>query len=150
MKPVHLIVAVAGIGSLVGLAGCAMPSPKAPTSAPTHSAAQPMAGNGAKSSPLEAKRALFDETNRRTSRSSSPTGAAFIAGLQGAGFATSSLEVTTDVTSVGLTAPSIQFAALVDSTCLIGQYGPDGSGYRSLTAAPIATGQCLIGTPTRR
>ena len=96
--------------------------------------------------PLEAKHALFDETNVRTSNTS-PTGAAFLAGLEAAGFAADTLEVTTDVTSVGLKAPSIQFAALVDSTCLIGQYGPDGTGYRSITAAPIATGRCLIGAP---
>jgi hypothetical protein len=141
VKPVHIVLAVALLGSLTGLAGCAAPPPTEATGTPTDATgAEQDSGT-----PLDPRHALFDETNLRTSRSSSPTGAAFISGLRAAGFAAESLEVSADVTSAGLKAPSIQFAALVGSTCLIGQYGPDGTGYRSVTAAPIATGQCLIG-----
>ena len=143
MKATTLIAALLGTVSLIGLAGCAAPVPEEPIATPTHSVspAPPPA-----KTPLEAKHALFDETNLRTSNTS-PTGAAFLAGLEAAGFAADTLEVTTDVTSVRLKAPSIQFAAIVDSTCLIGQYGPDGTGYRSIATAPIATGRCLIGAP---
>ena len=143
MKATTLIAVLLGTGFLIGLAGCATPVPEEPIATPTHSVSP--APTPAKT-PLEAKHALFDETNLRTSNIS-PTGAAFLAGLEAAGFAADTLEATTDVTSARLKAPSIQFAALVDSTCLIGQYGPDGTGYRSITAAPIATGRCLIGAP---
>jgi hypothetical protein len=143
MKATTLIAVLLGTGTLIGLAGCAAPAPEEPVATPTHSASR--APSPAKT-PLEAKHALFDETNLHTSNTS-PSGAAFLAGLEAAGFAADTLEVTTDVTSARLKAPSIQFAALVDSTCLIGQYGPDGTGYRSITAAPIATGRCLIGAP---
>jgi hypothetical protein len=143
MKPTTLIAVLLGTGSLIGLAGCATPALEEPVAMPTQSASR--APSPAKT-PLEAKHALFDETNLHTSNTS-PSGAAFLAGLEAAGFAADTLEVTTDVTSARLEAPSIQFAALVDSTCLIGQYGPDGTGYRSITAAPIAAGRCLIGAP---
>ncbi len=144
MKSSTMIAALIGAGSLAGLVGCVAappPTTQSPSSAPTSSPAP------APKTALEIKHALFDETNLRTSHNSTPSGAAFLAGLTAAGFAGDSLEVTTDVTSVGLTAPSLQFAALVDSTCLIGQYGPDGTGYRSIAVAPITTGRCLIGTP---
>jgi hypothetical protein len=143
MKATTLIALLLGTGSLIGLAGCTTPVPEEPIATPTYTVSP--APTAAKT-PLEAKHALFDETNLRTSNTS-PTGAAFLAGLEAAGFAADTLEVTTDVTSVRLKAPSIQVAALVGSTCLIGQYGPDGTGYRSITAAPIATGRCLIGAP---
>ena len=143
MRATTVIAVLLATGSLIGLAGCAAPAGEEPIATPTHSVSS--APTPAKT-PLEAKHALFDETNLRTSRTS-PTGAAFLTGLEAAGFPTDTLEVTTDVTSARLKAPSIQFAALVDSTCLIGQYGPDGTGYRSITAAPIANGRCLIGVP---
>jgi len=132
-----------GVGSLIGLAGCATPASTHPTAAPTHSASPSPSPKTA----LEAKHALFDAANLQTIRSASPTGAAFLDGLTAAGFPADTLEATTDLTSAGLTAPSIQFSALVDATCLIGQYGPDGTGYRSMTAPPIVPGRCLIGAP---
>ncbi|WP_345762370.1 DUF6993 domain-containing protein [Diaminobutyricibacter sp. McL0608] len=143
MKTTTLIAVLLGTGSLIGLAGCAAPVPEEPIATPAYSASPAPTPT---KTPLGVKHALFDETNLRTSNTS-PTGAAFLAGLEAAGFAADTLEVTTDVTSVGLKSPSIQFAALVDSTCLIGQYGPNGTGYRSITAAPISTGRCLIGAP---
>lgn len=147
MKARTRIAVLVGVVSLAGLAGCAAPTHTAPPAAPPFSAAPGTDTGSDAAKALEAKRALFDSTNLRTSRGPTTTGTAFLAGLAAAGFAADSLEATTDVTSVGLTAPSIQFAARVDTTCLIGQYGPDGTGYRSITAAPIATGHCLIGAP---
>ncbi len=55
------------------------------------------------------------------------------------------MQVTPDRTSANLTPGSILFSALVDGTCLIGQFGDEVGGYHSTQARPISTGQCLIG-----
>ncbi|NEN05740.1 hypothetical protein G3T36_07625 [Diaminobutyricibacter tongyongensis] len=146
MKATTLITVLLGTGSLLGLAGCADPVPEEPVPAPIPSVTPaPMPPK----TPLQASHALFDETNLRTSNTVPTGGAAFLAGLEAAGFAADTLETTTDLTSVGLKAPSIQFAALVDSTCLIGQYGPGDTGYRSVIVAPLVTGGCLVGESHR-
>ena len=128
------------------LSACTQADPPKPS--PSGHAQAPAAGVDAESRDTPS-RALFDRTNERTAAASSPTGADFISALEAAGFRRGSLEVTADVTSARLAAPSIQFSARVGDSCLIGQYGPDGSSYRSVLAAPITTGDCLIGTQKR-
>jgi len=53
------------------------------------------------------------------------------------------MQVTPDVTTVGVKADSIQFSVLWKGQCLIGQYG--FAEYHSLVAPVLGTGKCLIG-----
>lgn len=70
-------------------------------------------------------------------------GRAFIDNLVAAGYPKSDMEVTPDVTAIGIAADNIQFAIRLNGTCLIGQYG--NVGYHSTTAGLLSTGRCLVG-----
>jgi hypothetical protein len=88
----------------------------------------------------------FDKVNRATiAANPGAQGRAFIDALVAAGFAKSDMQLTPDMTTIGLKANSIQFSVQLGDTCLIGQYGADAGGYQSTTSATLATGGCLIG-----
>lgn len=71
-------------------------------------------------------------------------GRSFIDNLVAAGFATSTMEVTPDRTSINAQADQIQFSVRLNGTCLIGQYG--GGAYNGVAAPILADDTCLIGT----
>lgn len=71
-------------------------------------------------------------------------GPQIIDGLATAGFDKSEMQVSRDTTPTGLQADSIQFSVAFHDECLIGQWGTS-TGYHSMVAAPLGTGQCLVG-----
>jgi hypothetical protein len=143
---------VAAVVLAVGLSGCAAArdvptidgtatsaTGSVPSSAPEATAATTPPGAAGQAL------ARFDATNLRTAqRATSPGGRAFIDALVEAGFRRSDMQVTADRTTIGLAVPSVQFSVLVRGVCLIGQDGPESSGYRSVVVAPV-DGRCLIG-----
>lgn len=73
-----------------------------------------------------------------------PDDTAIVNALAGAGFSKSAMQITSDTTSIGRAADSVQVSVLVGSTCLIGQFR--GAAFVSETAPVLSTGRCLIGT----
>lgn len=71
-------------------------------------------------------------------------GPQLIDGLAAAGFDKAQMQVSRDTTPTGLQADSIQFSVAFHDECLIGQWGAS-TGYHSMVAAPLGTGQCLVG-----
>lgn len=129
----------------LGLAGCAnrepepMPVPSV-TPSPSASVDAPLDTSAA------GRKALFDETNEATAAAaggSNPGGRAFIDALVAAGFDRSQMQVTYDKTAISLDADNVQFSVLIDSDCLIGQFG--NVGYQSTVQPVLTTGACLIG-----
>jgi hypothetical protein len=135
------------------LAGCVPESPAATTSStptatgtttPTPSDAPPPAlvpnGTAAENKPF------FDYLNNQAiaAAGGQPDGPAFINSLRAGGFAVETMELTPDITTVGVKADSVQFSVHASDACLIGQWGNVG-GYTSVVAAPLSTGKCFIG-----
>jgi hypothetical protein len=147
--------AVAAAGATVlaiAFAGCSsgpdpVPSSVAPTSAAattTPTAAPVFVPSGTAAQNL----AFFDFVNNQTisaatAQSQTPDGVAFITALRTGGFAVADMQVTPDITTVGVKADSIQFSVAMKGQCLIGQYG--FGQYHSLIAPVLGTGKCLIG-----
>lgn len=69
----------------------------------------------------------------------------FIDALVAAGFDKAAMQVTSDETTQGDQADSIQFAVLFQDECLVGQYGPKSGGYHGAVRPALGTGGCLIG-----
>jgi hypothetical protein len=137
---------------IVVLAGCApqaAPATTAPAPAPTSAAptATPAAAPGyVPQGTAEVNKAFFDTTNNQTVEAAggSPEGPAFITALRTAGFPADVMEVTQDITTVGVKADSIQFSVKMTDACLVGQWGAV-VGYVSIAAPILSTGKCLVG-----
>ena len=122
-------------------AGSAVPTP-APTSTSTASAAPALVPGGT----AKQNQAFFDTVNRATiAAKPGAQGRDFIDALVAAGFSKPDMQLTPDMTTIGLKAASIQFSVRFGDTCLIGQFGEAAGGYFSLTSPALATGGCLIG-----
>lgn len=138
--------------AIVVLAGCAqqatpattapapVPTSVAPTATPSRAPAYVSGGTTA------INKAFFDSVNAQTVQAAggSPEGPAFIAALRAAGFPADVMEVTPDITTVGVKADSIQFSVKMSDACLVGQWGAV-VGYVSVAAPILSTGKCLIG-----
>jgi hypothetical protein len=137
---------------IVVLAGCApqaAPATTAPAPAPTSAAptSTPSAAPGyVPQGTAAVNKAFFDTTNNQTVEAAggSPEGPAFITALRTAGFPADVMEVTQDITTVGVKADSIQFSVKMTDACLVGQWGAV-VGYVSIAAPILSTGKCLVG-----
>ena len=69
----------------------------------------------------------------------------FIDALVAAGFDKAAMQVTSDTTTIGDPADSIQFAVRFQDECLVGQYGPKSEGYHGAVRPMLGTGRCLDG-----
>ncbi len=120
-------------------AGTAATTPAAvASSAPTTTAALLPEGTAADNKPF------FDQVNQALIASNPQAGGVeFTSNLRSSGFDIAAMQVTPDITTVGVAADSIQFSVRWGDQCLIGQYGH--GAYTSMVAPPIATGACLIG-----
>lgn len=128
--------AVAVACGVLLLTGCAAPAAQPSTPAPIDSAP-------ASSAPADAGLDRFRAVARSVvERHTEPGGMDFVRALEADGWRRAQLQVTADRTSVGLDVPAVQFSALEDGSCLIGQYGD--AGLRVQRAAPV-DGACLIG-----
>ncbi|WP_229715509.1 DUF6993 domain-containing protein [Subtercola lobariae] len=92
--------------------------------------------------------AYFDYVNSQTistaaAQNQTAGGVAFTSALRTGGFAIADMQVTPDITTVGVKADSIQFSVAMKGQCLVGQYG--FGQYHSLVAPLLGTGKCLIG-----
>ncbi|MUN08440.1 hypothetical protein GLX25_15110 [Agromyces luteolus] len=143
---------VAAAGVALALAGCtgsdardAASTPGPPTSpAPTATDGDAPADEPATGALDELGR--FDEVNRAVIAADAAAGGrAFLDALAAAGFDRSAMQVTSDTTTLGEPADSIQFSVRIGDRCLIGQYGPASDGYRSAERPGLGSGGCLVG-----
>jgi len=140
------LVVRAGAALLVVLAlsGCttgAGPAP-APSSAAPEPGAEPTLTDA--STGAEAL-AYFDVVVRRhLDGGGASDGRSMVDALVAAGFDKSAMQVTSDATSIGRAADSVQFSVLRGTDCLVGQVG--GVGFSSQLAPALDGGSCLVGT----
>ncbi|MCS5720899.1 hypothetical protein N1028_00540 [Herbiconiux sp. CPCC 203407] len=88
---------------------------------------------------------FFDSVNR-TLIAANPAagGVEFTSTLRDNGFDLAAMQVTPDITTVGVAADAVQFSVRwKDNNCLIGQYGH--GIYTSTVAPALGTGACLVG-----
>lgn len=133
--------AAIAVAAVLLLSGCAAAgTPVAPsTTAPRPGAS----ASRAAATPADAGLVRFERVARGAiAAHDDPVGMDFVRALEAAGWRRGQLQVTADRTSVGLDVPAVQFSALDDGSCLIGQYG--GGGLRVLRADPV-DGACLVG-----
>ncbi|MCP2030617.1 hypothetical protein L1277_000681 [Okibacterium sp. HSC-33S16] len=137
--------------SLIGflLVGCSMPQTGTPSPKPSATESQspePQTPVLVPSGSAEDNLPFFDLVNTQT-LAVNPTadGRAFIDDLVAAGFDKAAMEVTSDTTTIGNAADSIQFSVQWGESCLIGQNGPGVGGYHSTVDRVLGTGTCLIG-----
>jgi len=144
LPPVAVRVA-AVVLAVAGLAGC---TSEAPAPAPTSSAAE--AGPTAAptlgpDSTTEEAYAYFDAVARQVvDGDGARDGRTIVDALVAAGFDKAAMQVTSDTTSRGHAADSVQFSVLRGDDCLIGQAG--AAGYSSQSAPVLGSGTCLVGT----
>jgi hypothetical protein len=88
--------------------------------------------------------AYFDQINHASIDLKGPaTGKVMTTGLVRAGFDKAAMQVTPDMTAIGLDADSVQFSVVYAGECLIGQVG--SGGYTSVVLPTLADGKCLVG-----
>jgi hypothetical protein len=90
--------------------------------------------------------AYFDFVNTQlVTANPAAQGRDFIDALVAAGFDKSQMQLTSDETTLGTPADSVQFAVAFQGECLVGQYGPASGGYHGAVRPALGTGGCLIG-----
>lgn len=73
-------------------------------------------------------------------------GRAYIDALVAAGFDRDAMQVTSDRSTVGNPAESIQFSVRWgEESCLVGQVGPSTSAAVTMVLPQLAEGRCLVG-----
>lgn len=137
------------LAGVVLLAGCV---PGAPTPVPSVTIAEPTATPSSPPEPMLVEggtaaqnQAYFDKVAFAYYQSSgmgSSQGA--VDNLVAAGFRLQDIEVTQEKTAIDLDVDSRVFSVRLKGECLIGQY--QQSGYRSIVAPLLGTGDCLIGS----
>ena len=89
-------------------------------------------------------KAFFDSTNQALIAANPAAGGVdFTSNLRTNGFDITAMQVTPDITTVGVAADSIQFSVRWGADCLIGQYGQ--GVYTSSVMPALGTGSCLVG-----
>ena len=155
-----LAAAIAAAGAfLLAVSGCTAAPEPLPT-APASASAMPEAPTTelATSSETSAEPSLrpelaasenlayFDLVNQRVIAANPAAGGRdFIDELVAAGFDRAAMQVTSDTTTIGDPADSIQFAVRFQDECLVGQYGPKSEGYHGAVRPLLGTGGCLVG-----
>ncbi|GAA1505653.1 hypothetical protein BJ978_002842 [Agromyces terreus] len=145
--------AIAGAAlSVLMLTGCSLfdqtpPEPTASSSArpkPTDQASVPVGLHP--DLPAADNLPFFDQVNQAVvAANATAAGRDFIDALVAAGFDKAAMQVTSDQTTLGTEADSVQFAVLFNEECLVGQYGPKSGGYHGAVQPALGTGGCLIG-----
>lgn len=134
----------------------ATPAPTASTSAPAASAGPtPSASDGGETT---APTALVPDgtaqdnlpyftgiTEAVWATESRLSGRAYIDALVAAGFDKTAMQVTSDTTTVGNPAESIQFSVRWGEDCLVGQVGPATGDPVTVVLPAIGEGTCLVG-----
>ena len=123
------------------------PASPAPSSAAvTPSPAQATAAADVPAQAEDALRSFTDVTTRVWTSDARDRGRAYIDALAQAGFMRESMQVTSDLSTVGNPAESLQFSvAWSDAECLVGQVGPSTGEPRTALMPRLADGSCLAG-----
>lgn len=135
---------------LIGMVvtGCTQPTAVpsvTPSPTPTTTEAAPAAPTLLPEGTAGENLPFFDAVNAATLAANPAAGGqAIIDGLVAAGFPKAEMEVSSDTTSIGEPADSIQFAIRWQGQCILGQNGP-ATGYHSSVVPLLDTGRCLIG-----
>ncbi|MGO4782545.1 DUF6993 domain-containing protein [Cryobacterium sp. W22_MBD10_FK3] len=144
---VFLVLGLSLAGCTASSAGPSTPTPSptasvTPSPTPTEAAAPALVPEGGATENLP----YFDAVIT-AALAADPTaaGRSYIDALVAAGFDKAGMQVTSDTTTKGAPADSIQFSANINGECLIGQNGPSSGGYQSVVAPLLATGTCLVG-----
>lgn len=133
-----------------GLAGCTTSSPAPVPSSATSSASAPSSpapvATFGPSATTPVALAQFDAVVKKLlTTDPQPHGRDVIDALVTAGFDKKAMEVTSDTTSLGSAADSIEFSVTwKKKDCLVGQVG--SSGFGSSSSPVLSTGKCLVGT----
>lgn len=147
---------------IVVLAAC---TPLAPAPTPSGTSVSPTAGatssgspsGGATESPAPAPTLVPDGTAADNlpyfsavtaavwATDARVTGRAYIDALVAAGFDKAAMQVTSDTSTVGNPAESIQFSVRWGDECLVGQVGPATGDPVTVVLPVVAEGTCLIG-----
>lgn len=146
-----------------GLAGCTdgAPAPgtdtgggeSSATAAPNGEATAPAPAADASSTPAASSAGeaaqrlpLFSQTVASVWTGSNPaSGRAYIDALVAAGFDKAAMQVTSDESTIGNAAESIEFAVRVGEECLVGQVGPSIGDPVTTILPGLSSGGCLIG-----
>jgi len=139
----------AAVALAVVLSGCTTdpdPMPVPPVTGPSPSSSP--SGTGAvgynPAGDARANKQYFDTVNGAViALDKTPGGRKFIDNLVSAGFVKADMQVTEDITAVGLVADNIQFSVLIGGACLVGQYG--NVGYQSAVQPVLSSGTCMVG-----
>jgi len=144
--------AIAGAALFVAvLAGCTSTPPPSPSPS---TSTRPVPSDQATAAPVGLHPDLpaadnlpyFDQVNQQVVAANAAAGGRdFIDALIAAGFDRAAMQVTSDQTTLGEPADSVQFSVLFNEECLVGQYGPKSGGYHGEVKPALGTGGCLIG-----
>jgi hypothetical protein len=150
VRPALPLLGVAAVTLAVVLSGCVGNEPSTSTSAatttptptPTPTEVPVLFPGGT----AEQNKPLFDYINNQVIElnGGAPDGPSFVDGLRSNGFPGEAMELTPDITTVGVRADSIQFSVHMTDACLIGQWGA-AVQYHSVVTPVLSTGKCLIG-----
>ncbi|MFG6491797.1 DUF6993 domain-containing protein [Microbacterium sp. P03] len=156
-RHVRFGVATVAIALLLAVTGCSADSTPSPTVTPPDAAPSASASTAAEPATPAAPALVpggsaadnlpvFTATvNAVWAGPDQVSGRAYIDALVGAGFDKSAMQVTSDSSTVGNPAESIQFSVLWGTECLVGQVGPATGTAVSVVLPALAEGGCLIG-----
>lgn len=124
----------------LGLTGCSLfqnsPEPPPPPPPSSDEEVDPNSAAG--------RQAEFDAALEEAWQEDDPVNRdRYIEALVDAGFDTEHMEATSEVDSLGGSVTQLEIAIRIGDTCIVGQAGELGT--RSVLAAPLQTGLCLIG-----
>lgn len=132
------------------LAACQSPpdwtaTPVTPSAAPTASATEvPALTAWDEAAGVEANRTLVDTTLQAVlAADGEPGGRDLVDALEAVGVPREALEVTADATAIGRAVDTVQVAAHVGESCVVGQV--QAGQYRSAVTDVLGTGRCLVG-----
>lgn len=151
--------ALLALGALTLLAGCFGSPPDLPDDSASSSATQPSASPSGTPSPTPTSAPellpdgsaddnlpYFTAVMRDVWKGDDRlAGRAYIDALVAAGFDKKAMQVTSDTSTVGNQAESIQFSVLWEDQCLIGQVGPATGKPVAVVVPALAEGMCLVG-----
>lgn len=141
-----LLIAGASIATLAGCAGEPAPAPSVTptaTAEPTAPAGPVLLPDGTAEDNLPVFTQVVEQvwgTERRAE------GRAYVDALVAAGFDRDAMQVTSDRSTVGNPAESIQFSVRWgEESCLVGQVGPSTGAAVTMVLPQLAEGRCLVG-----
>lgn len=152
VRPAHRIGGAIALtlAAAVALSGCVASTPE-PTATPSNEASATPSPEATPTGPIlrpgeaaAANRQFFDLINTEYQEANGRgDGRTIVDNLVANGFEKQDMEVTTDITAIGLAADSIVVSVRIKGECLLGQFTPEN--YVSSIEPLLGTGGCLVG-----